>query len=53
MAGIELRWNVILSQWTGLYKLGRNGFQPTQLLCDGAKKFSIPPALPSNHILPL
>ena len=26
MAGIELPWNVILSQWTGFYKLGRNGF---------------------------
>ena len=26
MAGIELPWYVILSQWTGFYKLGRNGF---------------------------
>ena len=45
MAGIELPWNVILSQWTGFHKLGRNGFswhsiQPTLLPCDGAEKFS-------------
>ena len=26
MAGIELPWNVILSQWNDLYKLERNGF---------------------------
>ena len=25
-AGIMLLWNLILSQWTGLYKLGCNGF---------------------------
>ena len=43
MAGIKLLQNVILSQWTGLYKLDCNGFagiQTTELLCDVAKHFN-------------
>ena len=34
-------WNVISSQWTGLYKSGRYGFNwhSINIACDGAKKF--------------